>query len=631
LRKKINTYKPTDVNYHGGLKYGANIHSVSVQVNQYVWDMMKILNQHELYGFDFESKIGENKTIVIMRHKDKDTLKKAQKLLKDSHAKSDFVFLTKVIEKKSDKTMWVILAIFILFALVGRLFLFLYQEDLISFSKPTPPPSPKVNSTDTLVVKDIEIDIDKLNAFKDSFSEQNGTTIDDKTMMVMEITTSVISSLVSDEEKDKYSSKNLVESFKGKSGIRFVAKDGNLSKDFNATVKELNGYAQNFIKDSNISLALQCFDKALELNTSSKDELLKTLASQGELYENIGQLQKEKESYSKILELNTEAKNEEFIKYGLTNAIIHSKLAKVYEDLNKTKLAKESLKKAELVYKNLLIEFRKRSKDGKVEKSQLAWALNYLANFYADDKKEYDVSIKIRKEAISIYKELSKTNPKKFTLLYYKTINSLGKSYLLLNKIDLARKTYNSALDIAKDVLKQNLYKALSFRALAMVEIRNKKFTKAKKYYNNALKIYKKMVHKNSKLYYPKLIEIDASFAYLEKEKGNYRLAEKRYKKVILSYKKMNKEKPLEYNLQISKALNDLAFIQIAYLKNFMGAEIKLFESVSVVKKVKEIEKKRANKILAESYRSLAYLAILEKNMIGASDYYKKAYSLKKF
>ena len=629
--KKTNTYKPTDVNYHGGLNYGANIHSITVQINQHIWDMIKILNQHELYGFDFESKIGDNKTIVIMTHQDKDALKKARKLLKDAHYESDFVFLTKVIEKKNDKTMWVILAIFILFALVGRLFWFLYQEDLISFSNSTPPPSAEVNSTDTLVVKDIEIDIDKLNAFKDSFSEQNGTTIDDKTMMVMEITTSVISSLVSDEEKDKYSSKNLVESFKGKSGIRFVAKDGNLSKDFNATVKELNVYAQNFIKDSNISLALQCFDKALDSNTSSKDELLKTLASQGELYENIGQIKKAKESYSKILELNSELKEEAFIKHGLTNAIIHSKLAKVYEDLNQTKLANESLKKAEIVYKNLLVEFRKRSKDGKIEKSQLAWALNYLANFYANDKKEYTLSIQIRKEAISIYKKLSKKNPKKFALLYYKTINSLGKTYLVLNKIDLAHERYNSALYIAKNILKQNLYKALSFRALAMVEIKNKKFTKANKYYMNALKIYKKMVHKNSKLYYPKLIEIDACFAHLEKEKGNYRLAEKKYKKVILEYKKMNKEKPLEYNLQIAKALNDVAFIEIVYLKKFMDAEIKLFEAVSIAKKVKEIEKKSVKKILAETYRSLAYLAILEKNTIGASDYYKKAYSLKKF
>jgi lipopolysaccharide biosynthesis regulator YciM len=62
-----------------------------------------------------------------------------------------------------------------------------------------------------------------------------------------------------------------------------------------------------------------------------------------------------------------------------------------------------------------------------------------------------------------------------------------------------------------------------------------------------------------------------------------------------------------------------------------MESEIKLFEAISLAKKVKKIEKKKAKNILAESYRSLAYLAILEQNMHTASDYYKKAYSLKKF
>ncbi len=622
--KKINTYEPTDVNYHGGLKHGANIHSVSVQVNQYVWDMMKVLDQHELYGFDFEAKIGENKTIVILRHEEKDALKKARKVLKDSHDESDFVFLTKVIKKKSDKTMWIILAIVLVLALVCWFLWFLYEADLISFSTPTE--APKVISS-TPVIEDIEIDVEKLKAFKDSFFERNGTVIDARTMKVMEITTSVISSMVSEEEKAKYSSKNLVESFKGKSGIRFVAKDGNLSNDFNATVKELNAYAQTFIKDSNVSLALQCFDKALDSNTSSKDELLQTLANQGELYENIGQIEKAKEAYSQILE----SIPEDSVKYGLTNALIHSKLSKIYEDLNQTQLAENSLKKAEILYKNLLIEFRKKSKNGKVNQTQLAWALNYLANFYADNKKEYALSIEIRKEAMTIYKELSKKNPKKFVLLYYKTINSLGKTYLVLNKIELARKTYRSALDITKKVLKDNFYTALSFRALAMVEIKNKKFTKAKRYYNNAFKIYKKLADKNSKRYRPKLIEMYACFAYLEKEKGNYELAKKRYKKVILTYKKMNKEKPLEYNLEIAKALNELSFIEIVHFKNAIEAEIKLFEAISIAKKVKKIEQKEAKKILAESYRSLAYLAILEKNMQSASDYYKKAYALEKF
>jgi len=593
--------------------------------------MIKILDQNELYGFDFEAKIGENRTTVIMSHEDKYSLKKARNTLKDFYDYADFVFLTKVIKKKSDNTMWVILAIALIFFLIIILFWFFYEKDLI-FSSSTNSISialSEVNQSSKPVIEEIEIDIEKLKAFKDSFSEKNTTTLDAGTMKALNITTSIISSLVSEKEKAKYSSKKLVESFKGKSGIRFVAKDGNLSKDFNATIKDLNAYAQGFIKDNNVSLALQCFDKALDVNISkeNKDEVLLTLANQGEVYENIGQIEKAKKSYSQILELT----KEDSIKYGLTNALIHSKLSDIYKDLNQTEIVKEELIKSETLYKNLLIEFRKKSKNGKINKSQLAWGLNHLANFYENYKKEYIVSIQMRKEAISLYKDLSKKNPKKFAILYYKTLNSLGNTYLLLNKIDLARKTYIDALNIAKKVLKKSSFKALSFRALARVEIKNKKFIKAEKYYNDALKIYKKLQKKHSKLYSDKLIEMYSCFAFLEKEKGNYKLAEKRYKKVILSYKKMNRENPLKYNLKIAKALNDLASMQILYLKNPIDAEIKLFESLSLAKKVKEIEQKKAKEVLAQTYRSLAYLAILEKNMRSAWDYYQKVNSLKKF
>ncbi|SFV59434.1 hypothetical protein MNB_SV-14-1105 [hydrothermal vent metagenome] len=144
------------------------------------------------------------------------------------------------------------------------------------------------------------------------------------------------------------------------------------------------------------------------------------------------------------------------------------------------------------------------------------------------------------------------------------------------------------------------------------------------------MKIYKKLLDKNSKLYSDKIIEMYSCFAFLEKEKGNYKLAEKRYQKVILSYKKMNRTNSLKYNLQIAKALNELASIQILYLKNPIEAEIKLFESLSLAKKVKEIEQKKAKDVLAQTYRSLAYLAILEKNMRTAWDYYQKVNSLKK-
>ena len=627
MSKKINTYEPTDVNYHGGMEHGANIHAVSVQVNQYVWDMIKILNSNNLYGFDFQAKIGTKKTIVVMKHKDKELLDEARKLLKDSHFYSEFnfVFLAKVEKEKNDKTVWIVLGLLISFSLIGWLLFSLYEKNLIFSSFNENRVSIKKINSDKLVVEEVEIDIEKLKALKDVFSDQNNS-IPDPVMQMMEVTTSVISSLVSEEEKAKYSSKNLVEKFNGKSGIKFVLKDGNLSKDFNASVKELNGYAESFIKDSNISLALKCYDKALskDKNITNKDDLLVTLMNQSKLYEDINQPISAKESYREILKLSSGLAKEDLLKYGFSEAWSLTKVAKVNKDLNQTFPIDSALTKAEGLYKTLLKEFRKQASNGEpINEASLAWALNFLANFYANDKKEVDVSIELRKEAEAFYKKLAEREPKKYQLLYYKTLNSLGKSYLKTHKIALANKSYQKGMALTKRLPLK--YEALSFSALGKVEIASEDFDRANRYYNNALEIYRK----NSKKYRAEIVNMGSLFAGLEAKKGNLDLAKQRYKDVILSYKEMNRETPLVYNLQIAKELNRLASLNFSVSKNFLEAEIKVFEAISFCKKSKEIESKEANLLEAESYRYLAYLATLEKNMQTAWDYYKKANALK--
>ena len=626
MRKKINTYEPTDINYHGGMEYGANIHAVSVQVNQYVWDMIKILNSNNLYGFNFQAKIGIKKTIVIMRHEDKELLDTARKLLKDFHSDFDFVFFAKLKRKRTDKTVWIVLGVIISTALLGWLLLVLYEKELIFKSDSKETSYSKIVKQDTLKVQEIEIDIDKLNALKDTFSEQNNS-IDEPIMKMMEITTSVISSLVSEEEKAKYSSKHLVESFKGKSGIKFVAKDKNLSSDFNATVKELNSYAQGFIKDNNVSMALRCYDRVLkgDTNSSSDDEVLLTLIRQSELYENIGDSLNAKDSYGKVLELTQKLAKDDFLKYGFSKAWSLTKVLQIGQDLNQSISNNKALQKAEEIYTALLDEFRKKALDGKtINQSMLAWSLNFLADFYEKDKKEHTVSTEMRKEAILIYEKLSKKEPKKYLTIHYKTLNSLAKSYLKHHKIALASKSYTKGLSLAKMLPKK--YKALSLSALGMVEIANDDFDRAGRYYANALKVYKK----HPKKYAVDIIAMESLFAGLEAKKGNYKLAEQRYKKVILSYKKMNRKKPLEYNLHIAKELNKLASLKFSVSKNFLDAEIKVFEAISLCKKAKEIEYKKAKLLQADSYRYLAYLATLEQNMQTAWDYYQKANVLTK-
>ena len=627
--RKINTYEPTDVNYGGGDKYGANIHGVCVQVNQYVWDMIKILNKNGLYGFHFEAKLGKNKTIVILRHEHQKLLNKAKVLLKDSHEYSEIVFLTRLKKKKSSKTIWIFLGLLLLLGLISWLLFTLYEKKIIfNFDTLSNISQHKIiKSDDEIHVEEIEIDIVKLKALKESFDESNNS-IDPATMKAMEITTSIISSMVSEEEKAKYSSKNLVQSFKGKSGIKFVLKDGNLSKDFNATIKDLNSYAMGFVKDNNFSLALQCYDKIVtkENRTVSKNDLIIAFANKSVLEEQLEKDIKREESYHQLLKLiDSNSSVEGLKKYGLTKAMTIAKLSNLYKKNNKIELSKKALIQSEEIYKNLMLELKK---DGNVNPQQLGWSLNFLANFYLNVKKDFLLAIEIRKEALTIYKKLAKEKPKKFTLDYYKTLNSLGKSYLLNGNSDLAYEIFLKGKKLIKKRFSQNslsykVYSSLSLRALGNVEVVNKKFINARKYYTSAQNFYSHLVLKNKK-YSEKILELEEAFAYLEWKEGNSEISIKRYKKIIRAYGQMNKKSPLKYNLKIAKVLNGLASVQIS-TKNFIEAEIRLFHSISLAKKIIILNPKDAKKLLSQSYTSLAYIVLLEKNKQGALEYYKQS------
>jgi hypothetical protein len=611
------------VSYGGGDEYGANIHGICIQVNQYVWDMIKILDNNGLYGFHFEAKLGKTKTIVILRHENKELLDKAKYLLKDSHEYSDMVFLTRLKKKKNSKMVWIILWIILFLVLTSWLLFSLYEKKIIfNFdSSSSSIQNQSIGDKSEIHVEEIEIDIEKLKAFKDAFDKEDSP-IDAPMMQILEVTTSVISSFVSEEEKAKYSSTALVESFKGKSGIKFILKDGNLSEDFNATVKELNGYAQSFIKDNNVSLALQCYDKALNkpADTLTSDEQIITLMNQGELYEKMAQPLKAKESYREILELSSKLSKENLVKYGLSEAWSLLKVSTVNRE--------EQLLKAEELYKNIILEFKKKlSKDEKLDSSQLAFALNFVANFYLNDKREFFLSIQMRKEALSIYKKLAKKSPKKFTIYYYETLNGLAKTYLEINKLDLARSSYKKALKLISKRHFKNYQDSLAFsyRSLGMLEIEAKKLTKAEAYFGKIFNIYDK-ISKNTSLYQEKFIERESLFAYLEDKKGNYNLAKRRYRKVILSYKKLNVNKDEKYNLPIARALNRLAFIKISHFKSqYLEAEIELFQSLSFSEKAKEVEKKALKEERAKSYAYLSYLAMLENNKKSAWEYYQSS------
>ena len=626
--KKTNTYIPTDVTVQNKKAYNANLHAKSLKINQLIWDMIKVLDKHELYGFHFEAKIGSRRTFVTLIHEDETLLKKAKEKLKLIAEDGDVILLSKVKKKKSNKTMWIILSTILALSLIFLMLFNIYGDRLLSkFNHLNNTPQEVYKEHYPIVEEIVEVDIEKLKILKDSFSNGENA-LNPKVAKAMEITTSIISSMVSDKEKAKYSSENFVKKFKGKSGLKFVLKDGNLIKDFNATVAELNGYAMHFVKESNLSLAIKFYDRALKHKEITKEERIVTLAYQGELFEKMGDIKATEMRYHQILKELSPLVKKDFEKYAMTNALVLSKIERL------TKSPKEQQKlllESDKIYKKLLSKLRERAKDGKEEsKVRLGMALNIIANFYAYDKRDFNASIDLREEAIELYRIMSKNRKTTFSILYYKSLNSLAKTYLLMDKRELALKKYFEAIDVIKPILdkksmKNYTYLALSYRILSHLKLEDKDFKSAKLYYKQALDIYQKLFERNrSNLYRVYLIEMERLFAKIEAKRGKYFVAKRHYKEAIYSYRKLNQSSHLKYNLEIANVLNDLALLDLENNK-LIEAGISLHEAIALAKKSLKVDNILARESLAQSYAYRSYLYFLEKDKEGAIKFYKES------
>ena len=654
--KKKNTYQSTDITASGANKHMSGIHNKCIRTNQYVWDMMKVLDRQEMYGFHFEAKVGVKKIMVILHHESQNQLDTAQKILKNVAKNADVLFLTKLKEKKTNKLGMIffisIFSLVIMTLIVSLLFKNGYFDSLIKTvqSKEIIEQSniKKVFSIgeNEPVVEEIVIDIEKLKLLKESFEEQNSTSLSPKVMKALTMSTAIISEMVSEEEKAKYSAEALVKSFKGKSGFKLVIKEEDkLNKDFNKTVKELNAYAMHFVQENNLSEALSYYDKVSKEDNISKKEAMINSYHKAEIFEKMGLNEEAKSAYANALNSNkdlnatsyeTEVSKEDngTVVHSLNELISLGHLAKIHQDLNETKKAKEIIEKAQNLYKLLIVELKKY---GDVKSEELALALNYLASFYTDNNQNL-LSIEIRKEALKIYEKLLTKESIKFGLTYYKTLNSLGEGYLKIEKIKLAKQTYKKSFDLIKKLIKSKIvkdksYKALSYRALAMVAIKQKKLKEAKKYYINALNIYRTL-EKKEKKYQLQIADMHGEFAVVYALEKKFKLAKKEYREGIYKFIKMNKKAPLKYNLEIAKLLNSSALMKISnYDMNsteILYAKIELRESKKWAKKAIEINFKEAKKSMTESYAYLAYIAGSNKDMVLALEYYKISYALKR-
>jgi len=631
--KNKNTYKNAEITESAATSHLSALHNSTIRINQYVWDMMKMLEKEEMFGFHFEAKLGAKKVLIILHHEDKEALKKAQQLLSVFKRERDFLFLTKVTENSGIDKRWFIFYFFILLVIFLLIVSAFYPKDGFNlFTKSSSEVVPKLitqTSEKNITVEEIEVDIEKLKALKESFEEQNSTSLSPKVMKALSITTDIVSEVVSEEEKAKYSSEALVKRFKGKSGFKLVVKEDKNNEDFNLTVQELNDYAMHFVKENNLSEALKYYDKVSTENNATKKEQLIASFHQGEIFEEMGLNEEAKEAYEKSLKVSRSLKEEEGTIGALNELVNLGHLAKVNLSLDDKEVAEKHLKKSKQIYDLLIMELKK---FGEVKDSELALALNYLANFYDENDKDL-LAIDMRKEALKIYEKLLEKEYEKFALSYYKTVNSLGHSYAKVDHSDFAIREYERALHfmkeaVSKKVLKNRVFISNSYVLLGKANLLVKKLKESDKYYHKALNIYHLLVKKEPS-YLSQLTQMHGLFAELYKIEEKFELASKEYTKGIDTFTEMNQEGKGKYNLEIANLLNDLAIMKISKTKEIEQAKRELQEAKKLALDVLRVHFQKAKESIVKSYLYLGMIAMNQKKLALAADYSQKAYFFK--
>jgi tetratricopeptide (TPR) repeat protein len=615
-----NSYENTDVAYKGGLEYGSDIHGVSIRTNQIIWDMIKVLDRNMLFGFHFKAKISTHKTIIIMTHKEQEMLDKAKKLLRDFN-NSGIIILAKIKEEKRNRRLLKIATLIIaLSALLYALFeggLYLYNNSSFYFNSKGEQKILDANNTTT-----VKLDIRKLKAMQESFDKEDNA-LKPEIMSALDVTTEIISDFVPPSEKEKYSSKNLVDNFNGKGGLKFELDDSNMSQaDFNKSTKELNDYAMRFIKDKNVTGALKCYDKVLKDKSLSREDRADTLSKKASLDKEIGDLNKSKEEYLEALGITKDLAKKNPLKYGTVEAFNIAQLSEVEQDLNNSTIAKSLLKKANIGYIGGLDRVKRLYKrNPKKYREDLAWNYNILANFYLDDWEDLNKSITYRKKAIKLYKKLYKKDRKLFTISLFKTYNSLAKTYIKMENIKLAKINYKHGFDlVSKGRYKR--YKALSHHNLGFVYAKNREYKEADKEYNRALKIYKSL----DKNITSEVIQIHYEQASIDSSRRDFKLALEKYRRVIDEYKKLKRD----HSHKIAETQNSMIWIYLSQpkFKNHSKAKELIDSSIKLVN-IKD-SSKEYQEVLAKSYSYLAHLLALENRLDSSLLYYQKSINLKR-
>ena len=270
------------------------------------------------------------------------------------------------------------------------------------------------------------------------------------------------------------------------------------SRRYAETVDNLQGFAYLLSKDNQTQLAINYFEKALELVRSESEEA--TLAGNlGVLYSLVQKIAQSEKMYLRSLE--------------------------IYERLAKSNPA----------------QFE----------PNLAKTCMHLGNFYSDVQKMAE-SENLYLYALDIQERLAKSNPAQFETDLAKTCMNLGLYYHTIQKMMEAEKMYLHALDIQERLVKSNPLQFEPDLALTCMHLGNfysdvQKMAESEKMYLRSLEIRGRLVKLNPAQFEPDLASTCMGLGNYYQTNQKMTEAENMYLRSLEIYERLAKSNPAQF------------------------------------------------------------------------------------
>ena len=204
---------------------------------------------------------------------------------------------------------------------------------------------------------------------------------------------------------------------------------------------------------------------------------------------------------------------------------------------------------------------------------------------------EYDKTLNEIKEALKIYRNLEKNNPKNYLSEIAAALNNLGLLHSDQNNHEEALIEFKEALQIRRSLAEIDSntylpYVALVLNNLAQLHWRLKNYDDAMKELNEALQIRRIIAEVEPHLYLPDLAQTLTNLAVLLQTLKNHDKALENYEEALKIRRDLAEANPNAYLNDVAITLNNLGALH-AEKKEFNEAFLKFEEAAEIYRKLK--------------------------------------------